>query len=176
MQVVDALFEFHHQLVIQGGAGIEQGLQFRFGFLELAPGRAAYRYAAAESAAQRTQHMDIGGRAGDVIAGPLALVFDGLGQLGLDHVRQLKVFEEIVHEFFARQLEDEIVFVGLVAVAGASAPAAAAAARTVELVALLVFGIAGVDRFPDTAVGVAEMGLVHVLDRNRDFFAVSRCR
>jgi catalase (peroxidase I) len=81
-----------------------------------------------------------------------------VGQLGLDHVRQLEVLEEVIHEFFARQLEDEIVFAGLLAVAGAAAAAAAAAAaRTVDLVAFLVFGIAGVDGFPDAAMGVAEV-------------------
>jgi hypothetical protein len=51
-------------------------------------------------------------------------------------------------------------------------PAAAAAARAVELVALLVFLVAGVDGFPHAAVGVAEIRFVHVLDGNRDLFAV----
>src|SRR5471032_758577 len=116
--------------------------------------------------------MDVGRRARHVVAGALVLEFGCGGQLGLDQVGQLQVFEEVVHEFFARQLEDEIVLGHLVAIAGLAAAGAAAALGTVDQVALEVFLVAGVDGFPHAAVSVAERGLAHVLDRDGNFFAI----
>jgi len=116
--------------------------------------------------------MDIRGRARHLVAGALVPEFGGRGQLGLDHVRQFEIVEEVIHELFARQLEDEIVFADLIAIAGLPFARAGAAARPLDAVALQVFLIAGADGFPDATVRVAKIRFVDVLDRNRDFFAV----
>jgi len=161
-----------HVRVVFGYFRLEQLFQLLLQLADLAPARAAYRDAPSERAAQRAQHVDVGRGARHVVAGALGFEIDRLGQLGLDHVRQLEVLEEVIHEFFTRELENEIVLDGLLAVAGAAAARpAAAAARAVELVAFLVFGIARVDGFPHAAMGVAEMRFVDVLDGDRDFFA-----
>ena len=121
----------------------EQCRQFLLGFRQ-APTRAATDGdATAQRAAQRAQHVDIGGRAGGVVAGALVLVFIGGSELRLDHVRQLEILEEVVHEFFARQLEGEIVFVGLIVVACLAASGSTAAFRAGHAVAFQIFGITG---------------------------------
>ncbi|MNT42150.1 hypothetical protein D3C72_1785500 [compost metagenome] len=87
-------------------------------------------------------------------------------------MRQFQVFEEIIHEFFARQLKDEIVFRRLVAIARLAPPATAATFRPGDLVAFQVFLVAGIDHFPYAAMRVAKRRFAHVLDGDADLLAI----
>src|SRR5690606_29401375 len=55
-------------------------------------------------------------------------------------------------------------------IAGAALAGASAGRRTLNLIAFLVCGVAGIDRFPDTAMRMAECRLFHILGRNGYFF------
>nr|GEU28494.1 hypothetical protein [Tanacetum cinerariifolium] len=172
-EVMDQLAQFRHQdrIVRLGLRLVEQRLQRVFRLGQPLARIAADGNAPPQRAAQRAQHVDVGGRAGNIVAGTLVLEFGGGRELGLDQVGQLEILEEIIHELFTRQFEDEIVLGHLVAIAGLAAAGAAAALGPVELVALLIFLVAGADGFPHAAMGVAERWLAHVLDGDRDFLA-----
>ena len=172
MQVVDQAAQFHHQRVAVGCAFVQQFGQVFLGLRQLLAGAAADGDAPAQRAAQGAQHVDVRGRARHIVAGALVLEFRGGRQLGFHHVRQFQVLEKIIHEFFARQFEDEVVFRRLVAIARLAPPAATAAFRPGDLVAFQVFLVAGIDHFPDAAMRVAERRFAHVLDGDADLFAI----
>src|SRR5690606_15000129 len=101
--------------------------------------------------------------------GSLGLEFHRAGKPGFHHVRQFQVLEEVIQEFFAAELEYEIVFGGLIAIAGTAFARAAARRWTLYFIAFLVFGIAGIDRFPHAAMRMAESRLFDILGGNGYF-------
>ena len=92
--------------------------------------------------------------------------------MGFDETRQFEIVEEILHEFFAAQLEHEVVLT-LAFVAGLIAPASAAAAlRALDLVAADVVGIARMHHFPLAAGAMPERRFRNVLARDGDALGV----
>src|SRR3981081_3853046 len=116
--------------------------------------------------------MNVGWSTGHLVTGAMRFDLVGRGELRLDHVGQLEILEEIIHEFFAAELEHEIILRRLVAVAALAFTRSGAAFRTLYLVALQIILVTGTDRFPDAAASMAEAGLVDILGRYRYFFAI----
>jgi hypothetical protein len=147
-----------------GPSGAAPGPPAALGLLEFGAGVAAHGDAAGQAHAHRAHDVQAGRVAFGDVAGAAQLPFRHVGQqLRADHARQGQVVEEVVHELFARDPEDEVVLALPVLRGAAAAGAAAAPAlRPLDAVAADVFLVAGVHQFPAAAGRMAEGGLGHV--------------
>ena len=173
---LDALTQFRHPLAQHFhfrrralGAAL-QVLELALGLLQFLARVAAHGDAARQAHAHGAHHVQAGRVAFGDEAGAAQLPFRHVGQqLRSDHARQGEIVEEVVHELFARDPEDEVVFaLPILRGAAAARAAASAALRPLDAVAADVFLVAGMHQFAAAPRRVAEGGLRHVALRERD--------
>ena len=143
------------------------------GVAQLLAAVGAERDAPAERAAHRAHDAEVAGRAVVDEAGAVRLVFGDLGELRAREVGQLEVVEEVLHELFLGEVEDEVVLaLAGVARLAAAAAAAAAAVGPLDAVAGHVFAVARMHGLALAAVAVAEQRLAQVALGDVDVLAV----
>ena len=83
------------------------------------------------------------------------------------------IAEKVIEKFFAAELKCKIILADFFAIAGLSLAFSFARASlgTFNLIAFLIFLIAGIDGLPHAAVGVPKIGFVDVFDRDGNFFS-----